>query len=65
MPDTDRFIGRELHEAVLVKTVHDLVSTSSILDTILQTYDDDQLFRIALHSDAHWNIVSTYLADKP
>ncbi|KAJ7434105.1 hypothetical protein B0H11DRAFT_2373765 [Mycena galericulata] len=52
----------DLHEAVLVKTVHDLVSTSSILDTILQTYDDDQLFRIALHSDDHWNIVSTYFA---
>ncbi|KAJ7471665.1 hypothetical protein B0H11DRAFT_1919509 [Mycena galericulata] len=61
-PCLDRFIGRDLHEAVLVKTVHDLVSTSSILDTILQTYDDDQLFRIALHSDDHWNIVSTYLA---
>ncbi|KAJ7491446.1 hypothetical protein B0H11DRAFT_1912066 [Mycena galericulata] len=60
--DAHRFIGRDLHEAVLVKTVHDLVSTSSILDTILQTYDDDQLFRIALHSDDHWNIVSTYLA---
>ncbi|KAJ7430311.1 hypothetical protein B0H11DRAFT_1943248 [Mycena galericulata] len=60
--DAHRFIGRDLHEAVLVKTVHDLVSISSILDTILQTYDDDQLFRIALHSDDHWNIVSTYLA---
>ncbi|KAJ7472867.1 hypothetical protein B0H11DRAFT_1919067 [Mycena galericulata] len=60
--DAHRFIGRDLHEAVLVKTVYDLVSTSSILDTILQTYDDDQLFRIALHSDDHWNIVSTYLA---